>query len=475
MKRLFGADGIRGIIGRHPLTDEDGARLGRVLAAWLRQSRVRPVMLIASDTRESCRQIKAAFIDGLTHGGVAVVDVDVLPTAAVSFLVAATGAFDVGAMISASHNPIVENGIKIFDQCGQKITDYAEDEIETIFFSDRVLPWELLPASYLADLKLADRYSHALRREFADFNWKQLRVLIDCAHGAASYIAPKVLQELGLRHSVLNAAPDGTNINRGAGSEHVRQNPRQLAAKLAQHGADVALAVDGDADRMVLVDRAGRFYDGDMLLAMLATQLQQARQLRQATVVATQMSNSGLQRYLKSRSLQLLTTRNGDKYVTEALLAQNLMLGGEEIGHVIVHTDHTRLTGDGLRTALLLLSYLTPAADVQLRDLAPGMVKLPQVNASVFTGRLGRPAPQDIPGLVDLLRQVEASVPDLTRPIECRAASTEPVYRIMLEAQVTPMPQLANCARQIAQHIQTQLNCAGGPTDVLNCVDGGKL
>jgi phosphoglucosamine mutase len=473
--KLFGADGIRGVVGYHPLTDEDVARLGRVIAAWLRQHDFKPALLIASDTRESCQQIKTSLIDGLSYGGVTVVDIGILPTAGVSYLLADTALFNAGVMISGSHNPIDENGIKIFGQNGQKINDRQEDEIESTFFGKSILPRELRPSTYLADFHLVDRYMHSLKQEFVDLDWSRLRVLIDCSNGALSQIGPRVLHDLHVPYSIINAEPNGSNINFKAGSEYIRRNPQQVVTQLVSHGADIAFAVDGDADRVVLVDRYQRVYDGDMLLAMLATQMQQAHQLQQDIVVTTQMSNTGLTHYLNKKNIQVFKVRNGDKYISEMIVANDLTLGGEEIGHVVLHTDRTRLTGDGLRTALMLLSYLTSTRGGEISDLAPGMVKLPQIKASAYTGQSGGPVPTKIAGLIDMLSRIESNTSDLTHPIECRPASTEPVYRIVLEAYTTPVKQLAEIARTIAQYIQSYLNCTDKPIDILNCKDGGLL
>jgi len=473
--RLFSADGIRGIIDKHPLRREDIERLGRALALWLRNVAPIPTFLIGADTRESSQRLKAALVEGLTRGGVRVVDTGILPTAAISYLIISKGFFAGGAMVSASHNPIVENGIKVFNHRGVKIGDEIERLIENLFFGDDLLPFEIRRAAITEQPELIQHYALALAREVLIHKQLQTRIVIDCAHGAASQIGPLVLDKIHIPHTVLNASPDGTNINRDAGSEHVRFNPGFLSQELHRYGAGLGVALDGDADRAVFVDREGRLYDGDMVLAMLALKLQAERRLQQNTIVITPMSNSGLEHYLRRHGIAARVVQNGDKYITNALVEDDLTLGGEEIGHIIAHTDSFHVTGDGLRTALLVLAALAESPDATLSDLAPGMRKWPQVKASVWIGR-GAPLPQadDIPGLTVLLDKIRSAIPDLTS-FQCRPASTEPVYRIVLEARRTDTAVLAQHARGIAEYIQQYVGRVGSPIDILDCTMGGFM
>ena len=473
--KLFTADGIRGNIGQFPLRREDVERLGRVLAAWLRDSEPTPTFLIGADTRESSQSVKSALVDGLSRGGVKVVDCGVLPTAAVSYLILSKGYFAGGTVISASHNPIVENGIKIFDNHGVKISDENEHLIEDLFAGDAPLPIEIRPAMTMSEPHFADSYILGLLREIERRVELNSRVVMDCAHGAASRIGPLILEKLHVPHIALNVSPDGTNINQRAGSEYVRFNPKALAQAIRQGNADLGIALDGDADRVVFVDNEGRLYDGDMVLAMLSLRLQAEHRLQQNTVVVTPMSNSGLAHYLHKRDIATRVVQNGDKYITRALVEERLTLGGEEIGHVIAHTDALHVTGDGLRTTLLILMLLADAPGAGLRDLAPGMRKWPQVKASVWIGRgASLPPAEEIPGLPALLHQTRGAIPDLTR-LECRPASTEPVYRIMLEAMTTETAVLAQYARRLGEHIQQYLGRPNFPIETLDCVGGGRL
>jgi len=473
--KLFSADGIRGNIGQFPLRREDVERLGRVLAAWLRSLEPTPTFLIASDTRESSHSLKAALVDGLNRGGIRVVDSGILPTAAVSYLILRKGYFAGGAMVSASHNPVVENGIKIFDCRGTKINDGVESFIEDHFGGNSPLPIELRPATTVSQPELADSYVSGLVREMAPRLRFKSRVVMDYAHGAASGIGPSIMAKLDIPHVTINTSPNGININKNAGSEFIRFNPKVLARELRYGSTDLGVALDGDADRAVFVDSEGRVYDGDMVLAMLSLKFHAERRLQQDAVVVTPMSNSALAHYLHQRGIATRVVQNGDKYITHTLVEEHLSLGGEEIGHVIAHTDDLHVTGDGLRTALLLLTLLSDSPDVALRDLAPGMRKWPQVKASAWIGRNARlPSADEIPGLPALLHQTRGVIPDLTH-LECRPASTEPVYRIMLEASTTATAVLGQHARRIGEYIQQYLGRSGFPIFILDCVMGGCI
>ena len=224
----------------------------------------------------------------------------------------------------------------------------------------------------------------------------------------------------------------------------------------------------------MFVDRRQRFYNGDIILSILALKLQRQQSLSQHTVVITPLSNGGLADYFEQHQIQIRKVSNGDKYITEALLTHDLTLGGEEIGHMIIHTDANRVTGDGLRTALFVLAELASSSDTMLCDLAPGLHRWPQIKVSVELGRRTTQKAEDIPGLVELMDKTRASIPDLSR-IECRPASTEPVYRLILEACVTPTGVLVQHASRLAAHIQLFFGCSDKPVQIIDCVNGGIL
>jgi len=473
-KKLFGADGIRGQVNRYPLTEEAVRQLGRALAVWLCQSSTGepPNVLIGTDTRESGGRLKAAFTRGLLSAGLTVVDVGILPTAAISYLAARLGIFDAGVMISASHGPIIENGIKLMQRTGAKFADRDELAVEDLFFRTDA-PGPVAEGGRTVEGDYGGHYLESLLAVYGDAPWPGGPVLIDCANGAAYEVFPTVLETLHIPFVSVNVWPDGTNANWDAGSEYVRLNPRRLAAELHKYDAALGIALDGDADRVLLVDPEGRLYDGDMLLSILALKFQAEGALRGDTVVATTMSNSGLEHFLRRHGLACRLVGSGDKYVSDELLRDGLLLGGEQIGHVVIHTDETHVTGDGIRTALYVLQELARRPGARLVDLAADMRKWPQVRVGAYIGPgHWEMKPGDVPGLEDLFAQTEAEVADLTK-FEHRPASTEPFYRVMMEARTTDVATLARYARHIAEHVQRHLGCAGRFLETMDCSNGG--
>lgn len=474
MGKLFGADGIHGTLEHYPLRQTDLEILGQALGDWLHSLVGSPTILIGTDTRESSHRIKTALVGGLSRRSVTVVDGGILPTPAVSFLVARKGSFAAGVVISASHNPITENGIKIFDHSGKKLGDATETVIEEIF-GKIAYPW--IPRagnrSY-SEPNYASEYATHLISEREHVDWKTVHLLLDCANGAAYQIAQMVTSRLSIPHVLVNASPDGTNINLQAGSEAVRSNPQRFAAYLRRFGKHIGVAVDGDADRVIMIDAEGRVYDGDYLLAMLAIQLHAVRQLPGSTVVTTRASNTGLATYLHRNGIHTRIVQNGDKYITEELIDHTWTLGGEQIGHVIIRSDDSHITGDGLRTALSILTYLAENPGMTLLDLAPGMRKNPQIKASIYLGKRTTLRADDVPGLESILNRTRLRIPDLL-VLDCRPASTEPVYRLQMEALHTDTATLAKFALPIAEHIQLHAGHSGLGIEILDCVSGGQL
>jgi len=473
MNQLFSADGIRGRIDYGILSSESLERLGMALAIWWKDQGPSPTVLIGRDTRESGERIKQHLVKGLTRGGVKVVDGGILTTPAISFLIIHTGDFYGGISISGSHLPVIENGIKVFDQSGIKIDDAAESMIDGLFLGDLPKQSNLIQESVTTAYHLVDLYVEELIAEYK-LPCLEKKIAIDCANGAASAIAEKVFSGLKIKPLSINMSPNGANINRRAGSEYVRNLPREFANEFKRYGCEIGIALDGDGDRVALIDRDGRFYDGDMLLSMLALDLKSHGKLNGDTVVITQMSNSGLEQHLSNYSIRTKTVRNGDKYITNALLAEDLVLGGEQIGHIIIHTDKTRVTGDGLRTALWVLSELCGRPNTELNDLMGGLRKWPQVHTSVYLNERTGLLSSQISGLSELLEWVREKIPDLSR-IECRPASTEPSYRVMLEARDTSVHILADFTKQVASHVQKELDSEGHPIEILDCINGGRV
>jgi len=472
-EKLFSADGIRGRTDYGILSPESLERLGMALAIWWKESSPNPEILIGRDTRESGERVKQHLVRGLTRGGVRVVDSGVVTTPAISFLIIHSGLFCGGISISGSHLPVIENGIKVFNEHGKKLNDEEEASLQNLFISP--LPERIgrIPSPMIRSEKLVDVYIQELIAEYSSFKLDR-KIAIDYANGSASIMGEKIFAQLGLKSLAVNVSPNGTNINRKAGSEFVRHSPREFALEFIRSNCDVGIAFDGDGDRVAFIDKNGKFFDGDMILAMLALDLKRSGMLKNNQVVITQMSNTGLENHLKTQNIQTKTVRNGDKYITDLLLKDDLVLGGEQIGHVIIRTNKKRITGDGLRTALWILNELASAPKGEIGDLMGGLRKWPQVNASISLHRRTTLQAEEIPGLPALLDAVRQRVPDLSR-LECRPSSTESSYRLMLEAAETPTHVLAALSRQVARHVQKVLDSPHHAVEILDCVDGGHI
>lgn len=463
--KLFGADGIRGTADVFPLNDSSTERIGRSIANWARLHTYHPVCLIGCDTRESSKRLKASLILGLSRSGVSIIDAGVLPTPAISYLVASRGHFSAGIVVSASHNPVAENGIKIFDHNGLKISRVTEQYIEKTF-DDPNLSSERFYCSVKQMDSLKDAYARALAAEYRDRDWGKLNILLDCANGATSNTAHLVLDQLGIRYSVINHRPNGLNINVGSGSEYARIYPELIAEQLQKKRIDTAIVLDGDGDRLLMVDRYGHALDGDDFLCILSSKLKRGHLLRKNTVVHTQMANRGAIRHMQKAGIQVHDVHNGDRNVCEALIENNWSLGGEPIGHIIMRTNSSWVTGDGLRTALAVLAE---QLDQNLDGVAALAIKKnPQVTVTVHLHERVVHQCDEIPGLVKLLQDIQNDLPDLDRPIECRPASTEAAYRLMIEARETTPALLKHRAGQIAQFIQKFFKCEELKIDIIS-------
>lgn len=441
---LFGTDGVRGTANVHPMTAEMALNLGRAVAqVFHRGGSDRHRIIIGKDTRLSGYMFEDALAAGICSMGVDVLQVGPMPTPGMAFLTADMRC-DAGVMISASHNPYQDNGIKFFSRDGFKLPDEIERRIEHLIASGELdrstaSPDEIGRARRIDDA--AGRYVVFLKKTFPmDLTLDGLRVVLDCANGAAYQVGPTVLEELGAEVFRLGVEPNGRNINDGCGSLH----PEKTAARVREVRADVGIALDGDADRCVLVDDKGNVVDGDAVLALGATHLVERGTLRGGAVVATVMSNLGLEKYLERLDVRLVRTQVGDRYVVEAMRAGGFNLGGEQSGHVIF-LDHNT-TGDGLITALQTLAILRRSGR-KLSDLVAGFTRYPQVLVNV---RVAQKRPlESLPEMVDLVHKVEGELAGLGRVL-IRYSGTEPKARIMVEGQdeerVTEMARdLAAC------------------------------
>ncbi len=425
-RRLFGTDGIRGKANQAPMDAATALRLGQAAGQYFNRGTHRHRVVIGKDTRLSGYMLEPALTAGFIGAGMDVVIVGPMPTPAIALLTRSLRA-DLGVMVSASHNPFEDNGIKLFGPDGLKLSDAQEAEIEALMAGDlsasQVAPARLGRASRLEDAP--GRYIEAAKQSFPRrLTLEGLRVVVDCAHGAAYRVAPTVLWELGAEVVSIGVAPDGFNINQGVGSTA----PGQLAALVRERRADIGIALDGDADRLVLVDEAGTIIDGDQILALIAGSWQGEGRLRGGAVVATVMSNMGLERHLRGLGLGLLRTAVGDRYVGERMRDAGCNLGGEQSGHVIMADFAT--TGDGLIAALQVLSVLVqegkPASEV-CRRFTP----LPQRLVNV---RFAGASPLKDDSVQREIAAFEERLGERGR-ILIRASGTEPLIRVMAEAE----------------------------------------
>jgi phosphoglucosamine mutase len=425
MARLFGTDGVRGLANRE-VTPELALSLAQAAAHVLgdgpRAAGRRPFAVLARDPRISGEFISSAVAAGLAGSGVDVYDAGVIPTPAAAFLIADIGA-DFGVMISASHNPAPDNGIKIFAAGGTKLPDEVEDRIEAAIQRPPLAPIGAAVGRIRRFADAEDRYVVHLI-ETLPHRLDGLKVVLDCANGAAAGVSPEVFSLAGAEVIVMGNDPDGININDGVGSTHLAG----LAAAVVEHGADAGIAHDGDADRCLAVDAEGRIVDGDQIMAILATAMQARGVLRGNTLVATVMSNLGLHRAMRERGIDVLATKVGDRYVLEALGERGLSLGGEQSGHVIM-ADHAT-TGDGLLTGLHLLAEVAHSGR-SLADLASIVTVYPQVLVAVRDVDRDRVTSDE--GVVAAVAAAEAELGESGRVL-LRPSGTEPVVRVMVEA-----------------------------------------
>ncbi len=443
MPSYFGTDGIRGVAGQYPLDAATVYTIGAALGGWLHDHHDTGPVILGQDTRESGRWIAETLAAGLQSQSCACTFAGVITTPGIAYLARHNGMV-AGVMISASHNPYHDNGIKIFGHDGYKLPDPVELELESRIEALRAqsprpqsLPLSLEPAG-------KEAYLEFLTRRLNHGGLASLHVVLDCAQGAASELAPALLQRLGCRTTVLNAAPDGRNINHACGSLH----PEAMAAAVVAHRASCGLAFDGDADRVIFADHLGRVMDGDEALLILARALRGQHRLDPALVIATVMSNLALELALRDEGVELRRTAVGDKYVLQCMLETGAQLGGEPSGHVICLADAT--TGDGLLTGLRVLELLGEGA--RLAELRSGYTAFPQKIINVRV-REKRPLEQ-LPAVCQLIAEAERFFQGRGRVL-VRYSGTEPLARVMVEAGDDA--EVKHHAGSIAQAIQAAI------------------
>ena len=425
-RRLFGTDGIRGTANAAPMTAEIALKLGQADGLLFTRGSHRHRVIIGKDTRLSGYMLEPALTAGFISAGMNVTLAGPLPTPAIAMLTRSLR-LDLGVVISASHNPYEDNGIKLFGPDGAKLSDETEAEIEALMAQDlsgRLAASDRLGrASRLVDA--AGRYIEAAKSSLErGLRLDGLRIVLDCAHGAAYRVAPAALYELGADVISIGVEPDGFNINREVGSTV----PRNLCAAVLEHGADIGIALDGDADRVILADERGEIIDGDQILGLIAQSMQAGGQLCGGGIVATVMSNLGLERFLAGLGLSLQRTQVGDRYVAEAMRASQKNLGGEQSGHVILSDFAT--TGDGLVAALQVLAVLVRSgkrASQTCRVFTP----LPQLLRNV---RYAGASPLCLPHVQEAVATAAAKLQDTGRVL-IRASGTEPLIRVMAEGE----------------------------------------
>jgi len=448
-RRLFGTDGIRGTANTAPMTAEIALKLGQAAGLLFTRGSHRHRVIIGKDTRLSGYMLEPALTAGFISAGMNVTLAGPLPTPAIAMLTRSLR-LDLGVVISASHNPYEDNGIKLFGPDGAKLSDETEMEIEALMETDlssRLAASDRLGrASRLVDA--AGRYIEAAKSSLPrGLRLDGLRIVLDCAHGAAYKVAPAALWELGATVIPIGVEPDGFNINRDVGSTV----PKNLCAAVLEHGADIGIALDGDADRVILADEHGEIIDGDQILGLIARDMHEAERLTGGGIVATVMSNLGLERFLGRLGLALHRTQVGDRYVAEMMRAEKINLGGEQSGHVILSDFAT--TGDGLIAALQVLAVLVRSgkrASETCRVFAP----LPQLLRNV---RYSGPSPLRLPQIQSAIAAASAHLGSKGRVL-IRASGTEPLIRVMAEGEDSALIQqiVADLCGTIAQAATAQ-------------------
>ncbi|MBK9385165.1 MAG: phosphoglucosamine mutase [Planctomycetes bacterium] len=446
-QRLFGTDGIRGRANVDVLTPEALIRIGRAIASY--QGGARPRVVMGHDGRRSSGMIRGALAAGLLGSGCDVVDVDLVTTPGLSFLTRTQG-FDLGVMISASHNPSQDNGIKVFNPDGIKIPDDQEDHIAEIFrLASQPTADEPAPVGEFAFApSLVEEYASYLLKRFQRLQLAGMRVAVDCANGGGSRIAPRVLRELGAEVVQIACAPDGDNINDGCGAVH----PLGLAARVRHEGCHLGFALDGDGDRTILADERGHVVDGDGILYVLASELDRAGRLPHHTVVATVMSNLGLKRALEQISIRMEVVGVGDRNVVQCMIEGSYGLGGEQSGHIALAENFR--CGDGLYSALEVLSCMKVTGK-PLSELAHAFQPFPQVSAD-FEVREKRPLAQ-CPATEKAIHRAKAQLGDSGRVV-VRYSGTELKLRIMVEGPTHE--RISAIASEIASAARSEIPVA---------------
>jgi phosphoglucosamine mutase len=444
MAKLFGTDGMRAVAGQFPLNYSSVCVLGEALIELLQEEGLPPHVIIGRDTRESGAWLEQALFQGIREGGGEAVSGGVIPTSAVSFLTK-TFAFSAGIVISASHNPYQDNGIKIFSPEGMKIPEAWEDRLENALRGfNGPIPPESTPIR--PEPVLEQKYMEFVKSRFAQKGpTRNIKIVLDCSNGASSNLAPQIFQDLGFETISLHASPDGKNINQDCGSLH----PEELARTVVERQADMGVAYDGDADRAIWVDEKGRILNGDHTLFVLCRFMQERGLLKSNSVVATTMSNMGLEKALEKMGVKLIRTQVGDKFVLDEMIKSGANLGGEQSGHTIFLDDIP--TGDGILTSIKMLEVLNEEK-ASLSQLVESFQEYPQIHVNVAVSR--KDDFKNHPQIIKAIKDIESHLGNGGR-FQVRYSGTEPLARIMIEGQdKRELEELANrMAEILSKHL----------------------
>ncbi len=428
MRKLFGTDGIRGVANIHPMTTEIAMQIGRGIAFQVRDMRKSHRIVIGKDTRISGYMLENALAAGICSMGVDVMLLGPMPTPGIAFITTSMRA-DAGVVISASHNPFQDNGIKIFSRDGFKLPDQKEADIEELIFSQKMEALRPVAEDVGKAFRIDDargRYIVFLKNTFPkQYSLDSFHIVLDCAHGATYGVAPHVFEELGAKVTAIGVEPDGKNINKECGALH----PEVMAAKVREVGADIGIALDGDGDRLIVCDEKGTIVDGDHIMAICAKDLLTIKKLNKKTLVTTVMSNMGLEIAMARMGGKMVRTAVGDRYVVEEMRRNNYSFGGEQSGHLIF-LDHST-TGDGIMAALQLLAIMIKQ-NKPISELATVMDSFPQVLKNVRTAQ--KMNLDLVPGFNQAMADMEKKLAGEGR-ILVRHSGTEPVVRVMLEGK----------------------------------------
>ncbi len=443
-EKLFGTDGIRGVAGQFPLDYSSVFVLGKALISLLIEKRLEPRTIIGRDTRESGTWIERALFQGINNSQGQTASAGVIPTSAISFLTKKY-VFSAGIVISASHNPYQDNGIKIFSSHGTKISQEWEKILEkAIKESKENVKDEKIRIT--PDSSLGQDYMDFLKNQFSHVNLKKkMKIILDCSNGASSFLAPRIFRDFGFDVTAINNTPDGKNINANCGSLF----PQNLAKKVVSYNADIGVAYDGDADRAIWIDEKGNILNGDHTLLILSQFMKEKKRLKSDYVVATTMSNLGLEKALEKLDLKLFRTQVGDKYVLEQMLKSKTNLGGEQSGHTILLDDCP--TGDGILTTIKMLEVMA-TENVPLSKLVENYKEYPQVFVNVRVAN--KIKFNKFPEITKTMEEIKVRLGDTGR-LDLRYSGTEPLARVMIEG--IDKEQIQQYAQQMADVISKHL------------------